>query len=570
MLSKLNQFRKDKQLTDIIITFSDGKSEPVVGHFHKAVLAANSSYFEKMFSGSFNEQNQKEITILESGLNPIVLRDELTGFYGEVLEGDWINSFQQKNSGDEYTKINGIPRWKYLLERVKCRNFLLFPLYQRSSTDNIHGLRYILTKYKCPPEGFDDLLDVAEILNFDEEIVRVLGKNFPANYDLKKIPDDLYDSMIKETRKDYMVSIRFDGEKSYKELAYRQWKEIDKYDGTHPSRLSLTNQKFTGVLIISEGRRGETIKYSHVTNMAPRLICKSANNRYVVIAGPAMENKWIVNISDPFDGILFGEVQIYSEIFYMTYTADHKFLLLIIENAIVVLNGKTAEIVNQFSSKTDFVQIRSLVCNKDNTEIIAIGFDPFDETKEIASKVLFFECNENFKKISECSDDKLPIKIKELNKCLITNVANVIANSDWKSMIFVDSNNNIYSWIDNKYHVTATTTINDINYSKDGSLLAVGLSNKNVSIYDANNMETISNVRNLPYLQEMPSEAIFLEPNFNDDKKVLIGTTTDGYVKVLTVDGFMCTNFYICGHRHALGTVKSIPYQRINPGLIKD
>ena len=58
--SELNRFRKDGILCDVTITVGGRKI-----HAHKNVLAASCPYFETMFTGTFPESNQREVSIRE-------------------------------------------------------------------------------------------------------------------------------------------------------------------------------------------------------------------------------------------------------------------------------------------------------------------------------------------------------------------------------------------------------------------------------------------------------------------------------------------------------------------------
>ncbi|KAL5244905.1 hypothetical protein ACI65C_012315 [Semiaphis heraclei] len=77
---KLNEYRKDGILCDVIIKSQDGNEIPA----HKCVLVSNSEYFDKMFIGPFKETTQDVVQI--NGISSNALKNLIDFMYtGELV-----------------------------------------------------------------------------------------------------------------------------------------------------------------------------------------------------------------------------------------------------------------------------------------------------------------------------------------------------------------------------------------------------------------------------------------------------------------------------------------------------
>jgi WD40 repeat protein len=61
-----------------------------------------------------------------------------------------------------------------------------------------------------PTEGFELLLDVIELVGYDDHTINFLNKNLPASYDLSKFPPELLNSMLKIATTHTIISGRYD------------------------------------------------------------------------------------------------------------------------------------------------------------------------------------------------------------------------------------------------------------------------------------------------------------------------------------------------------------------------
>jgi WD40 repeat protein len=87
---------------------------------------------------------------------------------------------------NQKTNIADYPEWEHLLLSFKCRDFFGIP--------NNHTL---LENLEVPAAGFELLLDVIELVGYNDLTIKLLNKNLPDTYDLSKFPLELRNAMSK-------------------------------------------------------------------------------------------------------------------------------------------------------------------------------------------------------------------------------------------------------------------------------------------------------------------------------------------------------------------------------------
>lgn len=165
----------ENQPFDITLTltnFDVNRSKTLL--VHKNILSTNSLFFEKLFTG-FKEKDQDKVTIQVPNID--VVYDIIAGLYGQ--KSDTI-----------------FPNWQYQLELVKCRDYL----DMRLSTS-------LLTNIKVPAEAFDLLLDAIDLIGCEEETMEIINNNLPDNYDVSKFPKELIDGLIRVNRTYQIISL---------------------------------------------------------------------------------------------------------------------------------------------------------------------------------------------------------------------------------------------------------------------------------------------------------------------------------------------------------------------------
>lgn len=167
------KYNMNEQPADLVLVLKDDLNEMTID-VHKNILATNSPYFSKLFS-ILKEKDQDKITIQVSNIN--ITHDIIMNFYG------------QKNNS------TNVPKWKYDLETVKCLDYL-----------GIYCDATLISNIKVPPEGYDLLLDVIEIIGYDEETIKLISDNLPNDYDVSKFPKELIDAIIKVNTVYHIIS----------------------------------------------------------------------------------------------------------------------------------------------------------------------------------------------------------------------------------------------------------------------------------------------------------------------------------------------------------------------------
>ena len=157
-LTELYETFNTELFTDVTLILTDEHRE-IKLRLHKIVLYSACIYFKKLLT-NFKEKDSNEIIIIVP--NAYVTYDIIMSFYGQK------------------TNIGNIPKWKHLLESVKCKDYL--------------GLKYdyfIIKGIRVPEEGFELLLEICELLDYHNDILKTIMKNIPKGYDLRKISIEL-------------------------------------------------------------------------------------------------------------------------------------------------------------------------------------------------------------------------------------------------------------------------------------------------------------------------------------------------------------------------------------------
>lgn len=169
--------RLTDDLTDITLVLKNGTTQ-VVMKLHKIILYYACEYFEKLLT-KFKEKNMDEITIEVP--NPHVCQDIIMAFYGK-----------KTNSG-------GLPEWQHRLEYIRCCDFL--------------GITLNFSKYNdiiVPTEGIELLLKIADLTNYPNDVMIMVVKNIPEDYDLEKLDENLV-MKIKKNKNNRLASCSSDG-----------------------------------------------------------------------------------------------------------------------------------------------------------------------------------------------------------------------------------------------------------------------------------------------------------------------------------------------------------------------
>lgn len=168
----LYPFALTGKYTDVTLIIIDDETEIRIT-VHRVILATV-TYFEKLFDLS------KDTTIIPLRVrNAYVCRDVIASLYE-----------QDTNYGD-------LPEWQHLLELYICCDY--FGIY--------FDLEY-LDKLVVPPEGFELLLQVVEMIGYNEAMAQLLYDNLPDDYDVAAIPSTMKDLILACCSTDLVIFYR--------------------------------------------------------------------------------------------------------------------------------------------------------------------------------------------------------------------------------------------------------------------------------------------------------------------------------------------------------------------------
>lgn len=128
---------------------------------HKIILCAHCKYF-KILLTSFKDKNSNKIEIKVP--NSYIVHDIIMSFYGQN------------------TNSNNLPQWLFELEIARCRDFL--------------GLPIQVPDVPVPAKGFGLLMDVIELVGYNDDTIQKIYKNLPSDYDISKFPNELLERML--------------------------------------------------------------------------------------------------------------------------------------------------------------------------------------------------------------------------------------------------------------------------------------------------------------------------------------------------------------------------------------
>ena len=186
------EFNNQKLPSDLELTLTVDDRDQLILKVHKNVLANASPYFSKLFSFG-KESMSTKIKIHPPNIR--VASDLIMSFYGEKINS---NNFPLQNKvwleNYDVTSLF-VPKWKYALEMIKCRIF--FGMENGSD---------FLLDIQIPEEGFEELLNVIELIGFSEENIKIIIKNLPVNYDFSKLSKELISEMINLESNYYLIT----------------------------------------------------------------------------------------------------------------------------------------------------------------------------------------------------------------------------------------------------------------------------------------------------------------------------------------------------------------------------
>lgn len=141
-------------LSDVKIIFVDDKNQLSL-NLHRVILFARCQFFEKMFL-NFKETTQFDVIV--NVIDAEVAIDIIKFIYG--------------------FELNQPDNWQYKLKYYICCDYF--------------GLKYQLpTNIKIPSDCFDDLLNLVDIIGYNNDTIQILANNLPIDYNISNLPVEL-------------------------------------------------------------------------------------------------------------------------------------------------------------------------------------------------------------------------------------------------------------------------------------------------------------------------------------------------------------------------------------------
>jgi WD40 repeat protein len=294
--------REENLFTDLSLILTDGTSTLTM-NVHKIILYLSCPYFEKLLT-NFREKDATHITIEVE--NIYVAYDIIMAFYNQK------------------TNLANLPYWEHLLTEFKCRDFFGFRLDSE-----------LLSDLKVPDEGFELLLDIIELVGYNENTIKSINDNLPGTYDISNFSSELINAICKISILDSIV-----------------------YGGSDRT-IKIQNIE-TGAII-------RTIDINAIINS----LCVSLNNKQ--IATNRFDNN--ITIWDAVTGELLHTLVGPTEIIWcLCYSPNNKQIASGSgDNNIYIWHAKTGKLKHTLKNHTSLVN--SICYSPDNKKIVSGGWD---------------------------------------------------------------------------------------------------------------------------------------------------------------------------------------------------
>ena len=168
MNPKIQQRFFDGKGSDIGLTIKDNNNDNIHLKLHEFILVNSCEFFEALILFPNSDKNNLTIEVP----NALIVRDIIASFYG-------VN----QNS-------TNYPQWKYILETIKCKNYLSLPVDVKQLYD-----------LEVPPEGFELFFQMAELfgdITQNRKLMKSIKKNLPLDYDLTIFSEEFLEILFKK------------------------------------------------------------------------------------------------------------------------------------------------------------------------------------------------------------------------------------------------------------------------------------------------------------------------------------------------------------------------------------
>ena len=165
---------------DFELIIEDYTKNTITIKSHREFLSAKSDFFKKLLFGNFRESETDTVTVKANDID--IAKDVILFLYEQEPDKDKLLD------------------WKYLLEFITFKNYICVPIEEK-----------LWSNINIPPEHFDRLLDVVDMVGCDEITIKCINRNLPHDYNLNIFTKEMVNVMYTHAKQEQMAihSLRF-------------------------------------------------------------------------------------------------------------------------------------------------------------------------------------------------------------------------------------------------------------------------------------------------------------------------------------------------------------------------
>ena len=289
---------------------SPGGSEP-----RFSVARSSPGGSEPRFSVARSPKTKSILSILLyryliSRKNPIVL-EQIDNFVIYPIIGHKFNC-ENNNSAN-------LPTWKYTLEMIKCRNFF-------GLKNSINLL--LLKNIRVPDEEFEQLINVVEIVGFNDKTIKIINKNLPTDYDISRLSNELINEIVAIESNYFIVSCGSDDIKLWNIETDTAIINFDEDNSNWKKCISISSDDkwivscgYSTIIKLWDVDTGQIIRIFHDDTWVEH-VSFSSNNKWIASASDRHVKLWNVD-----DGKIFRSFIHTDYVYCVAFSSDDKWII---------------------------------------------------------------------------------------------------------------------------------------------------------------------------------------------------------------------------------------------------
>jgi WD40 repeat protein len=376
------------------------------------------------------------------------------------------------------TNLGNFSESKHLLELIRCYNFF-------GKDDAIRIFQLSIYDINVLEEDFELLLDIIDVIGYDDNTIKLINKNLPEKYDLTKFPEELLCKMLKLEKKYYIVS------------------ESNINDDTTISVWDALTSKEVNTL----------------TDYRPGTIGVGCLSNNILVA--SLETDCNIKIQNALTGEIITSIDNTCDVAQLCFSSDGKYLAY--ENETDDIYVWDVEMIRQVNILYSHNHNISKICFSRDNKYIAVGtcdniikifsidegFDiaTLDDRTDYPCNIVDICYSPDNKYIASVNDDK-DLKIWNINDRLLVKVFSIYESSKTSICYSTDGKFIISGHYDKSIKIWDIETGNIINtleshtdiikcvcYSPDGKYIISGSSDGTVKIWHAKKGKLINTLK---------------------------------------------------------------------------